>query len=299
MRVQVQTFAVRKQALDGEAMLYERQIQQLRAKAMGVAAQKKSQESLMASFESERRDFEALVQQGYAERQRVREMERNYAHTEGQRGSLISELAATEVQIGELQVKIVQLGKELQREVAKELADVQSELSAVREKVRATQDTLERTVVRAPGDGMVLGLEVHTLGAVVRPGARLLDIVPQNEKLVVEAQLSPQDIDQVRIGQAVEVRFPAFRKRDMPRIDGRLVSVSADRLLEDSDGRKVPYYLARVDISPEGAEALTNARLDLLPGMPAEVLVQTGERTMLQYLLAPLSDTVAKSFKQH
>ncbi len=298
MRVQIQSFSVRKQAHDGEVTLYQRQIQQLRAKAGGLAAQKKSREHLVASYESERADFEALVQQGYAERQRVREMERNLAQSEGQRGSLLSDLAATELQISETQVKIVQLDKELQREVAKELADVQAELASLREKLRSVQDTVERTVVRAPDAGMVLGLEVHTLGAVLRPGGRLLDIVPQNEKLIVEAQLSPQDIDQVRVGQQAEVRFPSFKQRDLPRIEGKLVSVSADRLVDDSEGRKVPYYLARVDISAAGLQALANAKFVLLPGMPAEVLVSTGERTMLQYLIAPLSDTVARSFRQ-
>jgi epimerase transport system membrane fusion protein len=298
MRVQVQTFTVRKQAHDGEATLYERQIQQLRAKAAGLAAQRKSREQLVASYESERVDFEALVQQGYAERQRVREMERNVAQSEGQRGALMSDLAATELQISETQVKIVQLGKELQREVARELAEVQAELSALRERLRSMHDMVERAVVRAPDAGMVLGLEVHTLGAVVRPGGRLLDIVPQNEKLVVEAQLSPQDIDQVRVGQLAEVRFPSFKQRDLPRLEGRLISVSADRLVDDNDGRKVAYYLARVDITPAGIQALSNAKFVLMPGMPAEVLVNTGERTLLQYLIAPLSDTVARSFRQ-
>lgn len=299
MHVQAQTFLVRKQAHDGEATLYERQIQQLRAKATGLVAQRKSREQLISSYESERVDFEALVKQGYAERQRVREMERNVAQNQGQQGSLQADLAATELQISETQVKIVQLGKELQREVAKELAEVQSELSVVREKVRSLEDMVARTVVRAPEAGMVLGLTVHTLGAVVRPGERILDIVPQNAKLVVEARISPQDVDQVRIGQPAEVRFPAFRQRDLPRIDGRLVSLSADRLVDDSDGRKVPYYLARVEIDSEGMQALARAKLDLLPGMPAEVLVNTGERTFLQYLMAPLSDIVARSFKQH
>jgi membrane fusion protein, epimerase transport system len=157
---------------------------------------------------------------------------------------------------------------------------------------------VERTVVRAPDSGMVLGLAVHTLGGVVRPGERLLDIVPQNEKLLVEAQLSPNDIDQVRIGQAAEVRFPSFTKRDLPRVEGRLISVSADRLMDEADGRKTPYYLARVEISAEGLQALTSAELTLLPGMPAEVLVNTGERTVLQYLMAPLTDTVVRSFRQ-
>ena len=157
MRVQLQTFTVRKLAHDGEAMLYDRQIQQLRAKAAGIMAQRKSREQLVASYESERVDFEALVREGYAERQRVREMERNVAQSEGQRSSLVSDLAATELQISETQVKTLQLGKELQREVAKELAEVQGELSAVREKFRSLQDTVERTVIRAPGAGMVLG----------------------------------------------------------------------------------------------------------------------------------------------
>ena len=298
MRVQLQSFTVRKQAHDGEVTLYQRQIEQLRAKSAGLSAQKKSREHLVSSYESERADFEALVQQGYAERQRVREMERNLAQSEGQRGSLLSDMAATELQVSETQVKIVQLDKELQREVAKELVDLQAELSSLREKLRSVQDTFERTVVRAPDAGMVLGLEVHTLGAVLKPGGRLLDIVPQNEKLIVEAQLSPQDIDQVHVGQLAEVRFPSFKQRDLPRIDGRLISVSADRLVDDSEGRKVPYYLARVDISASGMQALANAKFVLLPGMPAEVLVNTGERTMLQYLIAPLSDTVARSFRQ-
>lgn len=298
MRVQVQTFSVRKQAHDGEVTLYERQIQQLRAKAAGLLAQSKSRAELAASFESERADFEALAKEGFAERQKVREMERNVAQSEGQRSSLVSDIAATELQISETRVKILQLGKELQGEVAKDLAEVQAELASVREKMRSLEDTVHRTVVRAPEAGMVLGFGVHTLGAVVRPGERILDIVPQDEKLVIEAQLSPQDIDQVRIGQVAEVRFPAFKQRDLPRIDGRLVSVSADRLMDDNQGQKTPYYLARVEISGEGTQALANAKLALLPGMPAEVLVSTGERTMLQYLMGPLTHTVARSFKQ-
>ncbi|MEJ8827200.1 HlyD family type I secretion periplasmic adaptor subunit [Variovorax humicola] len=299
MQVQLQTFSVRRQSHDGEVMLYERQIQQLRAKASGLVAQKKSRDRLVNSYESERVDFEALMKQGYAERQRVREMERNVAQTQGQQGSLVADLAATEFQVSETQVKILQLGKELQREVAKELAEVQSELSTVREKVRALDDMVTRTVVRAPEAGMVLGLTVHTLGAVIKPGERILDIVPQNAKLVVEAQLSPQDIDQVRIDQLAEVRFPAFKQRDLPRIDGRLISVSGDRLVDDNnEGRKVPYYLARVEISAESLLALTKAKLELVPGMPAEVLIYTGERTFLKYLIAPLTDTVARSFRQ-
>jgi epimerase transport system membrane fusion protein len=298
MLVQLQTFRVRKQSQDGEVTLYQRQIQQLRAKASGLAAQKKSRDSLIASYESERVDFEALLKQGYAERQRVREMERNVAQTRGEQGSLAADLAATEFQVSEIQVKILQLGKELQREVAKELAEVQSQLSTIREKIRALDDMVTRTVVRAPDAGMVLGVTVHTLGAVIKPGERILDIVPQNAKLVVDAQLSPQDIDQIRIDQLAEVRLPAFKQRELPRIEGRLITVSGDRLFDDSEGRKVPYYLARVEISAESLQALAKSQFELVPGMPAEVLIYTGERTFLNYLIAPLTDTVVRSFRQ-
>jgi membrane fusion protein, epimerase transport system len=137
MRIQIQTFEARRLAHEGEAMLYQRQISQLRAKATGLVAQKKTREQLLSSFESERVDFEALVREGYAERQRVREMERNLSQSEGQRGALQSDLAATGLQVSETQVKILQLGKELQREVAKELAEIQAELSALREKMRS------------------------------------------------------------------------------------------------------------------------------------------------------------------
>ncbi len=298
MRVQDQTLAAQQQALAGEITLYERQIQQLRARATGLEAQRASREALVQSFDSERRDFEALVQQGYAERQRLREMERNLAQNEGQRGALVSDLAATELQVNEIQVKILQLGREAQRDVAKELAEVHNELNAVRERMRAVSDTEARTAVRAPEAGTVLGLAVHSVGAVVRPGERIMDIVPQGERLLIDVKLSPQDIDQVRIGQVAEVRLPSVTARALARLEGRLVAVSADRLVDNANGVQTAYYLARVELTPAAVQALGQAQLALLPGMPAEVLVNTGERTVWQYLVAPMKDTLARSFKQ-
>lgn len=298
MRVQAQTFAARRQSHAGEVTLYQRQIEQLRAKAAGLTSQRTSREELVKSFESERADFEDLVRQGYIDRKRLREMERSLAQSEGQRGALVSDLAATELQVSETEVKILQLEKELQREVAKELAEVQTELAGVRERLRSLTDSVERMLVRAPDSGTVLGLAVHATGAVLRPGERILEIVPRNERLLVEAKLAPQDIDQVRPGQGAEVRFSNSKARELPRIDGRLMSVSADRLLDDGDGRRTPYYLARVEITPQGLQALQSAGLTLLPGMPAEVLVNTGERTLWQYLVAPFKDTMARSLRQ-
>lgn len=296
MRVQTQTFRVRKAAHEGEMSLYQQQIGQLRAKAEGLRAQRASREQLVSSYRSELEDFRALLKEGYAEKQKVREFERNLANTEGQLGEFTSGLAAIDLQINETRLKILQLQKDLQREVAKELSEVQGQLFELREKMQSVQDQVSRTVVRAPQAGTVLDLQVHTLGAVIKPGAKLLDIVPQGERLVVEAKVSPIDIDRVRIGQSAEIRFSAFKMRDTPRVDGKLITLSADRLVDETDPQKTPYYLARVEISPKGLQDLSRQKLDLVAGMPAEVLINTGERTLFDYLVDPIKNTVARSF---
>lgn len=298
MRVQEQTFRVRNRALQGEVTLYERQVAQLREKVVGLKEQRAMRERLVTSFEKERADFEALAAEGYTERQRVREMERNLAMNDGQRSSLTSDIAATEVEISATQVKILQAEQTFQREVAKELAEVQAELFILSEKLRGLEDTVMRTVATAPQDGVVHALSVHAPGEVLKPGAHILDIVPGNERLVVEAKLSPQDVDQVRVGQMADVRFTAFRQRDMPKVEGKLVRLSADRMVEESGGIKQPYYLARIEITPEGVRELARLKLELVAGMPADVLVKTGERTFWHYLTAPLSDMVARSMKE-
>lgn len=298
MRVQEQTFRVRRRALQSEVTLYERQVAQLREKATGLKEQRAMREQLVRSFEKERADFEALAAEGYAERQRVREMERNLALNDGQRSSLSSDIAATEVEISATLVKILQVEQTFQREVAKELAEVQAELFVLTEKLRGLEDTVNRTVVTSPQDGVVHGVSVNAPGEVLKPGAHILDIVPGNERLVVEAKLSPQDVDQVRVGQMAEVRFTAFRQRDMPKVEGKLARLSADRMVEESGGTKQPYYLARIEITPEGVRELKRRKLELVAGMPADVLVKTGERTFWHYLTAPLSDMMVRSMKE-
>ncbi|WP_133718631.1 HlyD family type I secretion periplasmic adaptor subunit [Methylocaldum gracile] len=294
IRIQNHTFTVRKTAHDGEISLYRRQIEQLRAKLKGLQAQITSRDRLVKSFRHELEDFEALLKEGYTEKQKVRELERSLAQSEGQRGELASELAATELQISETELKILQLQKELQREVAKELGEVQAALFELREKIQSLESTVARTVVKAPEPGMVLGLSVHTLGGVIQPGGKILDIVPQDERLVVEARLSPQDIDRIQLGQMAEVRFTAFKSRDTPKIEGKLMVVSADRLVDEQT--QTSYYLARVEITPEGLQDLARQKLDLVPGMPAEVLINTGERTLFEYLTDPFVNTVTRSF---
>ena len=295
MRVQNQTFKARQAAYDGEIRLYQQQVGQLEARVAGLSSQKASRERLASSFKGELGDFEALVEEGYAEKQKVRELERALAQSEGQVGELTSSIAATALQISETKLKILQLQKELQREVAKEIAEVQSELFGLRGKLQSVQDTVTRTVVRAPQAGTVLDLTVHTVGAVIRPGAKLMDIVPQDERLIVEAKVSPSDMDRVQIGQLAEIRFSAFKTRDTRKVEGKLVEISADRLVDEGDPNRIPYYRARVEIPGEAIEDLARNHLVLVSGMPAEVLIQTGERTLLGYLIDPIRNTFARS----
>jgi epimerase transport system membrane fusion protein len=294
--LQNQTFTVRRQAQDGEISVYRRQIEQLRAKASGLRAQKESRDRLVASYRGELGDFQNLLKEGFTEKQKVRDLERNLAQNEGQQGELLSTIAATELAISETELKILQLKKELQREVAREMGEAEANLSEAREKIQSLEATVGRTVVKAPDSGMVLGLAVHTLGAVIAPGGRILDIVPQHEKLIVEAQVSPLDIDRVKIGQTAEVRFSAFKTRETPKMEGKLIGLSADKLTDETNQDKPSYYLARVEVTPEGFRDLARHHLELVPGMPAEVLINTGSRTLLQYLSRPLADTFARSF---
>lgn len=298
MRVQDEAFRARRRALQSEVTLYERQIAQLREKSQGLKEQRSMREQLVSSFEKERTDFEALAKEGYTERQKVREMERNLALNVGQRSSLSTDIASTEVEIGATEVKILQARQTVEREVAKELAEVQTKLFALQEKKRGLEDTVKRTVVVAPQDGIVHALAAHAPGEVLKPGAHILDIVPGNERLIVEAKLSPQDVDQVHVGQMAEVRFTAFKQRDMPKIEGRLATLSADRMVEEMGGTKQPYYLGRVEITQKGLQQLAKLKLQLVAGMPADVLVKTGERTFWKYLTAPLTDMVGRSMKE-
>jgi epimerase transport system membrane fusion protein len=298
IQVQNHTFSVQKKAFDGEIGLYRRQIEQFDSRITGLEVQRKSQKQLIQSFQDEVNDYNALVNLGYSEKQKVREFQRNLSQSEGKLGELVSGIAETGQQKAETELKIVQLTKDMQRDVAKELSEVQANLFELRERIQSLQDTVIRTIIKAPVAGMVMGLTVHTIGAVIQPGGKLLDIVPQGENLIVEARITPMDIDRVHIGQTAEIRFSAFKTRTTPKIDGTLIFISADRLTDEHVANPEPYFLSRIAISSKGLQTLLKSELKLLPGMPADVMIHTGERTMFQYLAAPLKDSIAHSFTE-
>lgn len=293
IRVQNQSFTIRNRSRYGEIGILKEQRSQLLAKIEGIKAQKDSRNNLANSFTKELTDFRAMLKEGYVEKQTVTELERRLAQAQGDEGDFTANIATAQTQISEIALKILQIDKDFQREVIDELSKTQNELSELREKTQWLTDTVTRTIIKAPEAGMILGLTVHTIGAVIPPGGHLLDIVPQKESLIVEAQVSPNDIDRVHIGQTTNVRFSAFKNAITPKIDGRLIRLSADRLVDEKTQNS--YYLARIEVEQTGLKELADCGLILLPGMPAEVLINTGDRTFFEYLMQPISNIFARS----
>ena len=293
IRVQDQAFLVRKRSRAGEIAILKEQRQQLLAKIEGINAQRASRSHLSDSLTKELTDFRVMLKEGYVEKPKVSELERRLAESEGERGDFIANIATAKTQMSEIELKALQIEKDFLRDVVEELSKVQTELTELREKLQWLSDTVTRTTIKAPESGMVLGLMVHNLGTVIPPGGHLLDIIPQQEKLVIEAQVSPIDIDKVHVGQVCEIRFSAFKSAKTPKVSGRLSTLSADRLIDEQN--KISYYLARVEVDKTGLEEMRQRGLILVPGMPAEVLINTGERTFFEYLVQPLSNIFARS----
>nr|POA12442.1 HlyD family type I secretion periplasmic adaptor subunit [Pseudomonas sp. MPBD7-1] len=284
-------FQTRRTSLLGEIGLQEKTIGQIEEQIRGFKAIIVSKQMLAASYQDEIVDLRALLAEGYVDKQRLREQERSLARLQTEIAESQSEIAQARVHVDEAKLKILQLKKAFASEVAGLLGDARTKVYELRERLATLQDRDQRTDILAPESGMVMGMTVHTLGAVVSPGTALLDIVPANEELIVEAQVSPMDIDRIALGKLADIRFSAFKSSTTPVIEGRLVQISADRLINKDTG--TAYYLARVALTDKGRQTLGN--LTLVPGMPVEVLVNTGARTLLQYLMQPASNVFARS----
>lgn len=284
-------FSARRTARLGEEEVLNKRVVQLEEQARGIRAVIAGKQALAASYREEITDLRALLKDGYVDKLRLREQERNLAQLDSDVAELRSEAARVELQAGETRLQIIQLQKDFAREVADKLAEAQTLLFELRERLAAAEDRLRRTRILAPEAGMVMGLSVHTVGGVIGPGTPLLDIVPADEPLVIDVQISPLDIDRVQIGKRAEVRFSAFSSSITPVIEGSLTRISADRLINEQSG--APYYLGRVELTEKGRRDL--GELMLVPGMPAEVLLNTGERTLLNYLVQPATNALARS----
>lgn len=292
---QQELFKARRELLRGQMEALQQRVVQYQEQIDGLKAQQKATDEQLDVARQDLATSEGLFEKGLDTKTRLSERRRQVSVFEGQKGDLISKVATAREAITESKLQILNLKNDFRKEVAKEQRENQSQLTDLQEQLRAAQDVESRTVIRAPQSGVVTGLKYHTIGGVIQPGAPIMDIVPEGDKLIVEAQLSPQDIDIVYINLSARVYLSAYKSRLSPNVDGIVTYVSADRFQDEKTG--MPYYLIKVEFDPASLAALP-PEITLSPGMPAQVFIKTGTRTLLDYLINPISSSLRKTFRE-
>jgi protease secretion system membrane fusion protein len=294
MQVQGQLFRTRRAALRGEEAIGRETIIGLEEQVRGLTAQEASKAEQLSSFREELKALRPLHEDGYIPRNRLFELERAVAYLSGQRSDDLANIGRAKSQISEIRLKVMQSRQVYQKEVQTQLAETQSKVADLKERLVATQDELKRVVLRAPGAGIVVDLTVHTIGGVIAPGQKLMDIVPEGGGLLIEAQLPTHLIDNVHVGLDVDISFTAMDHTLVPTIPGKLTYVSADRMVDPKTD--MPYFVGRVMVTPEGMKVL--GKHSMQPGMPADVVVKVSERSMMGYMLKPLFNSLRFAFTE-
>jgi membrane fusion protein, protease secretion system len=285
MLVQQQLFMSRQRALAGEASILNETMTGLIRQHEGAVAREKANQRQLTLYSEELNAIRPMYEQGFVPRQRMFDLERAVASVDGQLSEDKATIGRIQSALSENRLKLVQLKDAFRKEVETQLTEIQRQIAELTERRVATRDELDRVVLRAPVAGVIVELSVHTVGGVVAPGAKLMDIVPEQGRLVVEVMIPPQLIDSVKLGQTADIHFSALDQLKVAAIEGRLVYVGADR---QTDPRTdVSYFLGRIELTPQGLSQLSGH--ELRPGMPAEVVIKGGERTLANYLLKPLT----------
>jgi HlyD family type I secretion membrane fusion protein len=287
-------FESRRTSLEGRIIVTRQRIAQYDAQIRAIQAQLTSGQSQLDLIREELVGVQELADKGLERKPRLLALKRQAAGIEGQQGDFANRIAQAREAIAQAELEIVGMQADRQSEVAAELRDVQTKLAEVREKLAAAQIRQGRRDVVAPEAGTVLNLRYFAPGAVVPSGGPILDLVPRNDRLVVEARVRPTDIDVVHAGLPAKLVFSAFKMRTTPQLEGTVLRVSADALTDQRTGQT--YYTARVVADADQFGKLNG--IELQPGMPAETLIVTGERTMLQYLMQPITDTFRSAFTE-
>ena len=291
---QIHQFEKRRGSLEGQKSVLESRIVQLHKEIDGISVEKKSTEGQTTYINQELVGLRDLAGKNLVPVTRVYAMERERTRLEGEVGRAEADVAKAESSIAEMNIQIQELTQKFQEDVASSLLDVRQKIADVRERSSVSQDVVNRLAITAPRAGMVQNLKVFTIGQVLRGAEPLLDIVPDNDALVVHAEFSTTDIDNVFAGMSGEIRFPAFHSRTIPVMLGKIESISHDRLVDEATHQY--YYLGVVSLNR--ADIPEEFRSRLRAGMPAEIIVSSGERTVLNYLVGPLSSSLRKTFRE-
>lgn len=291
---QLTQFRERRASLDGQIAVMKNRITQYESEIGGLDRERQSAQQQLFFIDDELVGVKQLAKKGLVSKTRESSLEREKARLDGIVGRNQADSAKARNAIGEIDIQIRQAQQQFLERVSENLAEVRLKLGDLQERLRVVEDVRNRIDVIAPRAGVVHNLKVFTLGGVVRPGETLLEIVPDDDELVVEAHVEVTDIDRVHTGLGAEVRFPAFHSRTTPLIMGTLQDISRDRLTDEKTG--APYYLALVAV--RDTDLPPDLKDRLRPGMPADIVFPTGERTVLDYLTRPLTEAVTTSFRE-
>jgi len=293
MESETTLFRTRRSAAEGQRSQFRERIAQSHEEIKGLVAQLAARRAQAVLINQELEGVQKLYDQSLVALSRLTSLQREASRLAGEEGSLTSDMARVRGRIAEVELQILQIDQDLRREVTTELRDVEGKIADLTERRVAAVDQLNRIEMRAPQDGIVHQQTVHTVGGVIGPAEQIMLIVPESDGLVVEARIEPAMIDRLHIGQAVVLRFPAFDSRTTPDLEGRLIQVSADSTTDEKTGTS--FYTARIGLGPAEVKRLDGKVL--LPGMPAEAFIQTGMRTAFAYLMKPIEDQLARSFR--
>ncbi len=294
MAGQEKLFSSRREAKQSKKEQLGQRVEQLTEEIQGLEAQRVSKEEQSRLIKLELEDLNKLLEKKLVPVSRVLALQREAARLEGERGQLIADAARARGRIGETKLAILQVDQDARTEVLSELRDGQARLSELQERRLAARSRLKRIELTAPRAGYVHDLQVHTVGGVISAGEQVMMIVPEKDSLMVRAKVNPQDIDNIKVGQETVVRFPAFNARVTPELKAKVEGVSAD--ITSGNPQEPPYYAVRVRLMEGEVAKLGDQKLK--PGMPAEAFIQTPERTVLSYLLRPLTDQIMRAFRE-
>ncbi|WP_054311745.1 HlyD family type I secretion periplasmic adaptor subunit [Mesorhizobium sp. 1M-11] len=287
-------FQLRKEARLGQKAQLRERIAQLNEQIGGLTQQRDAKREEIKLIAKELDGIRSLWAQKLVSIERMTALEREAVRLEGEFGQLTASIAQAKGQVAEINLQIIQIDQDMRSEVAAELRDARAKIGEMTERKVAAEDALKRIDLRSPQSGVVHQLSTHTVGGVISAGEQIMLIVPVADRLTVEARVAPQDIDQVSVGQDASLHLSSFSRQTTPVLNGLVTRVSADLTTDQRTG--AAYYTARIEIPADEVKKLD--QLTLTPGMPVEVFLSTGERTMISYLMKPLSDQISRAFRE-
>lgn len=289
---QVNLFDGRRQILKSQQDILSARVEQIKVQIEGLELQKSAFQRRITNYTEMLVRMRGGEEKGLIQGNQLAQREDELIEIEANLGQVISDIAQARASIGETELQALQLEQEYRERASTELDQIRAEISELQERRKVAADVLDRTAIRAPGSGTIQDLKVHTVGSVVRPGEVLMELVPEDEELIINARVSPIDVDNVAPGLATEVRFTAFKTKLIPIMLGTVETVSSDVITPDNANEQ-PYYLARVTVNEKDIPVEIKDRLTA--GMPADVVITTGERTVINFIASPLMDAVRKS----